>query len=71
MGGGMDGISYITFEGYRQAVYVNVDKSNRNANLNRLENFGNDNDWFLFRKSFLSLPNFGESFCLLKYTHDL
>ena len=55
------------FDGYRQAVCVGVDESDRVANLNRLENFGNDNDWFLFRNSFLSLLSCGESFFMFPY----
>ena len=38
------------FEGYRQAVCVNVGESDRNACLDRLEDFDEDFDWFLFRK---------------------
>lgn len=39
-----------SFEDDRQAVYVYVDESYRDASLDRLEDFGRGDGWFLFRK---------------------
>jgi hypothetical protein len=39
-----------SFEGFRQAVCVYVDGSDRSADLSWLGDFGDGSDWFLFRE---------------------
>lgn len=56
-GGGMEGISHVTFEGNRNACYVWWNDSDRKANLNWVSNFDNSNEWFAFSNFLISLPS--------------
>jgi len=47
----MGGVLHTIFDGNRQACNVWWNDANRKANLNKVADYGNANDWFAFRYS--------------------